>query len=286
MDVMNKHIHPRRAANGIAMLRGAVMAGLLVSTLLTALTSVTFADGRDGNRRDDKGRHSLVQHPYAANVVKNPFETLQAQIDALKAQVNQLTVDNSRLKDDAQAALNAAKIDISAMQVSVKALEMKPAGIVNLDKYVKIDTNPINGVTGPHILITGANVHVRSGSGFTDDNFNSGGAPTGLGNLIVGYNEQPLLAGTRTGSHNLVGGSMNSFGSVGGMVFGLRNTLNGQYAAIVSGDTNAASGVNASVLGGSGNTASGLRSTVYGSLNLTAVNQNSYMPQAGRATGN
>src|SRR5438045_3831947 len=35
---------------------------------------------------------------------------------------------------------------------------------------------------------TGCNVYVQSGSGKTDDNASTGGALTGLGNLIVGYN--------------------------------------------------------------------------------------------------
>ena len=279
MDAPNNHIHSRRAANGITMFSGAVMVGFLISTFLMALPSTTFALGRDGDGRGDEGRHSLVQYPYS---VRSLLTTLQAEIAPLKGQVSQLTVTNSQVtvaNTSLQAALRTAQANISALQVSVKALETKPAGIPNLDQYVKIDTNPINGVTGPHILITGANVHVRSGSGFTDDNISGGGTLTGLGNLIVGYNE--TSTGPRTGSHNLVGGSLNSFNSVGGMVFGLRNTLSGQYAAIASGDTNTASGVNASVLGGNGNTASGLRSTVYGGLGNTAANSNSYAPLQG-----
>lgn len=272
MDATNNHIHSRRAANAIIMLRRTVVAGILMSAFLTFLPTITFA-----LERDDEGRHSLVQHPYS---VRSLLTTLQTEVNALKAQVSQLTGSNTSL----QTALKTSQADITALQVRVKALETKPAsGIPNLEKYVTIDTNPINGVAGPHILITGANVHVRSGSGFTNDNVSGGGTLTGLGNLIIGYNELNPSGQPRTGSHNLVGGSLNSFSSVGGMAFGLRNTLSGQYAAIVGGDTNTASGVNASVLGGNGNTASGLRATVYGGLNNTAVNMNSYSPlQGGR----
>src|SRR5439155_21408048 len=39
-----------------------------------------------------------------------------------------------------------------------------------LQAYIIRDVNPINGVSGPHIIFSGANVHVRSGSGSTDDN--------------------------------------------------------------------------------------------------------------------
>jgi hypothetical protein len=86
MDAMNNHMHSRRAANGIPMFRGAVMAGIFASTLLAALPSVTFADGRDRDGRDDRGRHSLIQQPYSQHPhnARNPFVAMQAQIDALK----------------------------------------------------------------------------------------------------------------------------------------------------------------------------------------------------------
>jgi hypothetical protein len=113
--------------------------------------------------------------------------------------------------------------------------------------------------------LTGANVHVRSGSGATNNN----AAPfTRFWNLIIGYNENtsptPTLA--RTGSNNLVGGGMNSFSSVGGLVFGFQNTISGSYA---------------SILGGSVNTAAGPNSTVYGGASQTAANLNSYVPVQG-----
>jgi hypothetical protein len=192
-------------------------------------------------------------------------DALKAETTALKAQVDQLTVTNVKLTEanaSLQAALKAAQDNITAMQVSVDALDKKTADIIPLGKYVKIDTSMINGVKGPHILITGANVHVRNGSGTTDNN----ALPyQGLGNLIIGYNESPAVV-SRAGSHNLVGGSLNSFSSVGGMVFGFQNTISGPYA---------------SVLGGNVNTAVGQNSTVYGGLSQTAVNLNSFMPLQG-----
>lgn len=118
---------------------------------------------------------------------------------------------------------------------------------------------------GHHMWIGLADVHVRSGSGATNNN----SAPhTGLGSLIIGYNENttPIPTLPRAGSHNLVGGSMNAFNSVGDMVFGLQNTISGQYA---------------SVLGGNGNTAAGSNSTVCGGASQTAANLNSYAPVQG-----
>jgi hypothetical protein len=264
-------MHSRRATDGITMFRGAVMAGILVSTLLTALPSVTFADGRDRDGRDrdgrdDRGRHSLIQHPrhQHPHPARDPFVAMQAQIDALKAQVARLASNTGT--PGTPEALSAMQKDISTLQGTVTALDKKAVDIIpGLAEYLKVDkTTVLQGVTGPHILITGANVHVRNGSGATD---NMAAPYQGLGNLIIGYNESPAVV-SRAGSHNLVGGSLNSFSSVGGMVFGFQNTISGPYA---------------NVLGGNVNTAVGQNSTVYGGLSQTAVNLNSFMPlQGGR----
>jgi hypothetical protein len=85
-----------------------------------------------------------------------------------------------------------------------------------LGPFVNVDPNPEIGVIGPNIIFSGANIHIVSGSGATNDN----GSPTGLGNLIIGYDEDPqsysdsspgddlplspLNPGDRGGSHNLV----------------------------------------------------------------------------------
>ena len=67
-----------------------------------------------------------------------------------------------------------------------------------LEDYLRIEMNPINGLPGPHIIIEGANLHVRSGSGATDD---LGGVLYGLGNVVIGYNEyDPTPFRARTGS--------------------------------------------------------------------------------------
>ena len=131
--------------------------------------------------------------------------------------------------------------------------------LVFLQPYVSLDVNPINGVNGPHIIFSGANVHVRSGSGRTDDN----NTPTGLGNLIVGYDEQQTEAVSRTGSHNLIVGGQHSFTRYGGLAAGAANTLDG-VSAFAAGVRNVASGDFSSVTGGAGNFAGGGSSSISG----------------------
>jgi hypothetical protein len=139
---------------------------------------------------------------------------------------------------------------------------------------VHVETEEVNGLAGPHWIIEGANVHVRSGSGNTDDGCDFGapyfpncGSLTGLGNLTVGYNERRFVRGfreIRTGSHNLVVGDFHSYTSFGGFVAGISNKVISSNASVSGGASSVASGFASSVCGGRGNMASGLGSSVSG----------------------
>jgi hypothetical protein len=119
--------------------------------------------------------------------------------------------------------------------------------------------------SGQDVVFTGVNVHVRSGSGAT------GGAINGLGNLIVGYNEDGFApTATRTGSHNLVVGPEHSYSSYGGFLAGYQNIVSGSYASVSGGRDNTASGNSAAISGGNMNTASGPYSSVSAGQDNTA----------------
>jgi hypothetical protein len=112
-----------------------------------------------------------------------------------------------------------------------------------------------------------ANIHILSGSGATDDHRSTGGTLTGLGNLIIGYDE--VFTGqvaNRGGSHNFVIGKFHSFtnAAFGGLVAGEGNTISDEAATVSGGATNTASGQFASVSGGELNTASGHSASVTG----------------------
>ena len=139
----------------------------------------------------------------------------------------------------AQGALAQGKSGSSSgIPGRVAALEAEVAALKALLSCVSKVTGTINGLTGPHLIFTGCNVHVRSGSGNTED---SSGL-TGLGNLIVGYNEQDTPAVPRTGSHNLVVGQEHEYTSHGSFVAGLGNTVRGENATVSAGADNIASG--------------------------------------------
>jgi hypothetical protein len=110
------------------------------------------------------------------------------------------------------------------------------------------------------VVITGANLRIVNGLGNTE-------TTNGLGNLIVGYNElREDATDNRTGSHNVVLGTLNNFSRFGGVVAGLANEISGDFASVYGGVVNRASGEQSVVSGGDNNTASGRRSWVGGGI--------------------
>ena len=86
----------------------------------------------------------------------------------------------------------------------------------------------------------------------------------GVGNLIVGYNEKGYTRTDKSGSHNIVVGTGNSYPTYGGLVAGRDNTISGAYATVTAGSRNTASGDYSSVSGGGYNYARGGNSSVSG----------------------
>ena len=229
--------------------------------------------GVPGSIQTLESRVAALEAKVASMASFDPAALLQI-VQSLQTQV--ATLDGKVVTIDGKVTT----LDGKAMTVDTRVGDLEKKVIPGLEKYLSVNANDMNGVKGPHLVIEGANLHVRSGSGATDD----AGTLKGLGNLIIGYNE--VSTGVRTGSHNLVGGRGNAYPSYGGLAFGMNNTVSAPFGAVVSGEGNTA-GQNAAVVGGNGNTASGLRSAVYGGLNVMAVNQNSYAPiQGARPAGN
>ncbi len=94
------------------------------------------------------------------------------------------------------------------------------------------------------IRISGVNVQIVNGLGATE-------TANCLGNLIVGYNELGNTFGDdRTGSHNVIAGSRNSYSSYGGLVAAQENTISGAYSSVTGGAGNRAIGELSIVCGG------------------------------------
>jgi hypothetical protein len=211
-------------------------------------------------------------------------KSIRAEIASLRAEVSSL---RSRVSD-LRGEVGALQTSNTGLQTGNTALEARLAAVesnhaLQLGPFVSLNPDPETGVTGPNITFSGANIHIVSGSGMTDDD----GHPRGLGNLIIGYDEDPALfgrsplnAGDRGGSHNLVIGSGHRFtiAAFGGFVAGELNTISNLADTVSGGLDNTASGFFASVSGGSNNLASqgdgnvdgAIATSVSGGLNNTA----------------
>jgi hypothetical protein len=151
-----------------------------------------------------------------------------------------------------EKAVAILKAQVADLQTRVATIEANNA--LELGPFVLVKDGGDNDLPGPNIFFKGANIHIVSGSGATDD---GGATPLGLGNLIIGYDEPPasLNAGDRGGSHNLVIGPGHKFLSFGGFVAGANNIVSGADASVAGGENNTASGAASVVVGGNGNSA-------------------------------
>jgi TolA-binding protein len=231
------------------MLHGITLSSLLTLALLAPC--LASAGSRDEHKLINRERIEELKARWAP---RHLYQTMEAQLSDLQTKVTSLTAANTAL----QSQLQAAVTQVGLLQTRVTALETNSGGgstskLAFLQQYLTLDPNPINGLPGPHLIFTGANVHIRSGAGFTDHTqAANSGSFAGLGNLIVGYNEVPPSTATlvRTGAHNLVGGTGNSFSSFGGLVLGRQNTIGGKFATVMGGFQNEADGDSSSILGG------------------------------------
>jgi hypothetical protein len=158
----------------------------------------------------------------------------------------------------------ALKKQVNTQAATIKSLKTKLKSVIAMAPYLTVTQTTLDGVKGPNIVFHGVNMHIRSATGETDT--------SGLGNLIVGWNE-PWVSppdGYRGGSNNLVCGDMNSFTSAGCFVAGENNTVGQLCNSVSGGYGNVANGwFFASVSGGIGNHAGGSCSSISGGNGIT-----------------
>jgi hypothetical protein len=194
---------------------------------------------------------SVWSSPARADNVKGPtLAQLAQELAALKARVTTLEGTVSSL----QTTVSAQAVQIGSLEAAVATLQTVQSDHQNKLQYVT--------VAGTDMMITGANLHVRNGVGTTETS-------NGLGNLIVGYNENPNGA-SRTGSHNVVVGPRHWYSSYGGLVVGFANAIDAPYASVSGGTENRATGYGSSVSGGFQNNAVWILASVSGGNNNTA----------------
>jgi hypothetical protein len=133
--------------------------------------------------------------------------------------------------------INSLKATVASLQQQLTALRPLAA----LAPFVTVDLSPENGVAPPNIVFHGANIHIVDGTGNT---YKPQTIASGLGNLVIGYNQIPypnfLAPGDRGASHMLIMGNENKYTqySSGGIVTGDDNTVNGIESFVIGGGNN------------------------------------------------
>jgi hypothetical protein len=161
---------------------------------------------------------------------------------------------------------------IDAIQLTGGGGGSVPQQLLDLASYLSVDLNPINGLAGPNVILTGVNLHIRNGQPKQYDRsaptFDTASyATNGRGNLIVGYNDDfgySFINSMRGGSHNIIVGDLHRYTASGGFLAGFGNDVEANAAAIGGGYSNAAWGFASTVSAGSTNFGSGQFSSVSG----------------------
>jgi hypothetical protein len=204
--------------------------------------------------------------------------SLASQVKALQKSMKKLKAQTRRQKsrivtlESGSAAQEGRIASLNATVAAQAAQLAQAAPLLALAPYVSVTNAALNGMKGPNIVFNGVNVHVRDGSGATNCNPGHPGTPgrvTGLGNLVVGYNEYWVgqTASTRTGANNLIVGTEGTMTSVGCLVAGRFNRVTNAYASILGGYHNSATGLYSTVAGGNLSISAGSFSTVAGGQN-------------------
>ena len=235
-----------------------------VDALIANLQSqITALQAQANTNTTDIANHTTQINTHTSQIsnLDGRMTTAEGNITSLD---NRVTInDTDILALDSRVTANETWLTDHETRIS--ALEGSTLGDYET-RISALETKLANvSVSGTDFIFSGVNVHIRDGSGNTE------GAVNGLGNLIIGYNEQRGTGDTRTGSHNLVIGSRLNYSSYGGLVAGSYNTISNTYASVSGGDHNTASGSSASVSGGRYNVASGDYSSVAGGGGLTAA---------------
>lgn len=190
--------------------------------------------------------------------------TLHAGISGISGGGVTLTVLEAAI--GAEAAARAAadtslQTSINAEATTRAAFDATLAPVSALAPYVTVDMGTLDNLAGPHIIFTGANVHIRSGHASANSYVENG-----RGNLVLGYNEpsDSSFPAERGGSHNLVVGPNHRYNFGVGLIVGGSSRLGGDGASVSGGFMNSASAVFSAVSGGIRNEASGEVATVSG----------------------
>lgn len=123
--------------------------------------------------------------------------------------------------------------------------------------------------SGSDIYLNNVNLHLVGGNLHVVNGLEDTATANGLGNVIIGYNEDRDSTHTspindRSGSHMLVVGARQNYNSYGGILSGSSNSAAAPFSSLIGGYYNETSGNYSSILGGVQNLTSGTASAMVG----------------------
>jgi hypothetical protein len=209
----------------------ALLCGLMVASL--AWAAGTTEGGLHLFEPGEVIQSSLINENFAALdqkiSVNSDAITVLAGLDAETAQ-QLLTILQQLDPEQVQqlvTLLTETEERVTALEekcVAMASHETRLITVENKTQFIHVD--------GTTTIFEGTNVQILSGSGGTE-------GTNGLGNLIIGYNEEGDFityyerVPNRTGSHNLIVGSNNEWTGFGSFVAGYLDIMNGNYCTLL-----------------------------------------------------
>ncbi|MCP4137774.1 MAG: hypothetical protein GY754_42825, partial [bacterium] len=197
------------------------------------------------------------------------FSDMYSKISAQQEEIKLLKETISLLQGvdgDSGTTITEMLKDIAALKETVGGASSGLVQKVNANTDITTDLNSLfanvtrdNSSGYDTIKFSGMNVQIINGFGATGF-----GTDSGVGNLIIGYNEARVSGNIRTGTHNLIIGVNNNYSAYGGMVVGYYNEINGAHSSITTGANNFARKDYSSVTGGYQNDADGNHVSISG----------------------
>jgi prefoldin subunit 5 len=252
----------------------------LVNTLTLIEQEVQQVANEVGRLQQTVTSSSVTLNTVSSNVTRhvNMISELQATMNALESTIVNVTTSLSSLTDSVDSKTTTiVQLRTEASQNAASTTALVTAAASALSKAnaqqapIQVAANKLQCVDASKsdeddIYFVGCNVNIVNGAGGT-------AVTNGLGNLIIGSNEDGCNGAgcARTGSHNLVLGTYNSYTSHSGIVAGSENIITKPFASVTAGRQNEATGDFAVVSGGTSNKASGALSSVSGGLSGEAL---------------
>ncbi|HJU44469.1 MAG TPA: hypothetical protein VJ691_16700, partial [Vicinamibacterales bacterium] len=154
---------------------------------------------------------------------------------------------------NAEAATRAAADQTLQNNIDAISQPAVPQNLLDFAQFLTIDASALEGMPGPHVILSGVNLHLRNDSKFR----RTYADPDGTGNLVIGFNEAfgygewsiEDVMNQRGGSHNLIIGEGHRYPMAGGLVAGAANGVTAHATSVLGGQLNDARYEYSTVLG-------------------------------------